>query len=267
MAADPTEELAISVLNDYPDFKYRKAFVQIVALLHSIDRVKPYLDLLKKKVNDQLLVVQNAIAVAEDTHGQSLLMRLSGDKDQQLGVALHEVLMSTEAAHGFDVTEYWYLGGVLDSSDFLSMMEKRIAFLDPLVNPRHGAQTHRIQWWIVAQAIDDGKIGSIGLKAADLYAETATPSAQVASSPSSASTLWYRTFDNVQGGTDVGKNTPRCPEWLATYLAKHYPDFLGPAELVAQQWDTAPKGDCNALKTMKVMQLMTGQTQVRRKAF
>ena len=252
---------AARILEDYPDFPYRDEFAQIIELLHDTSRVDEYLAALREKVSTRAVIVES-----RRTAGKLLSDDIA--KEQILGIALHDVLCEAEKTHGF-AKDVWYLGGVLSEPDFFQMMEERIPFMDPLVNKRHGAQTHRMQWWMVCKEMDSGRgaLGQCQKNASELYAATAYASAQKATGASSATTLWYRTFDNIQGGSDPGKTTGRCPEWLCSHIKKNYTTVLWPAELVAQAWDTAPLGTSEFLITANNITKMTGKTQVKKMAF
>lgn len=174
------------ITGSFPDFPYQKSFIRIHELLNSEPSVRALLGQLEANIN----------------------AGTSKEKAQQL----YDALRLREVAGGFDPSEVGYWLGVVSADDFFKTMlgtddngNLPIAFLDPLVQERHGAETHRIQWWMVSKDLEENPGKYDDVTPAELFRSTASEAAQ----PQGIDNLWFRTFD-AQAGCD----TARSPESL-----------------------------------------------------
>ncbi|MFO1320973.1 MAG: LirA/MavJ family T4SS effector [Burkholderiales bacterium] len=221
-------------------------FGRIWWLLDDEVRVNAFLDDLSTRVQKQIQIVKNLRSGA-----QGVLKSYSDEGI--LGVALHDVLRETEIAQGFSKDRVYFLEGVLEAFEFLEMMDQRIPFMDPRVNRNHGAQTHRIQWWIVGEDMKANKGFWNAPSAGDLYLVTAT--ARKRDFRSGNDTLWYKSFDAQRGGPGQPQ-TARCPEFLLTHIESTDPTFLYRAELCAQEWNAnTPKDRSENLQNIRITSL------------
>ncbi|MET0405988.1 MAG: LirA/MavJ family T4SS effector, partial [Cystobacter sp.] len=121
----------VDIKKSFPKFPYPKSFQRIQEVLDDQALVDHY-----------LLQLDHQIAESVQRN------RVEGYSVAQ---ALNDNLRETEDREGFNKNEVKYVLGVLSTEEFYGMMEGPYAFLDPFVTPRHGAETHRIQWWIISQ--------------------------------------------------------------------------------------------------------------------
>jgi len=212
-------------------------FLKIINLLDSKETVQGYLDILISEMVAEKVVVANAVGTSEDC----LMAEL--DDDEQWGEALHLVLRKQEDKHGFDEKKVFWLEGLLGTDDFLAMMANKIVFMDPFVTANHGAQTHRIQWWMISKAMDASSPSAWDAESAsDLY----LLANRARFGPGTEDTLWYLVFDAQR------EKTARCPEFLTPYIKKYNESgFFKKAEEVALDWGTTPKGRIENLKLVK----------------
>ena len=245
------------VVEKYDEFEFKDEFEYILDLLSDQGRVDAYLKMLSEDVQ------KRCMAIAAFEGGDRGI--LPADEDEIKGIVLHDILCETETAHGFS-SQVWYLGGVLSTASFFEMMLDVHPFMDPLVNAKHGAQTHRIQWWMICKEIDKRRLITTAANASELYKATAHKNAQVKVGATSATTLWYKVFDNIQGGGDLGSETARCPEWLMQHIKENYTTYLKPAEIAAQIWNTAPKACSTKYRELRIAGFLSAKGNVKKKA-
>lgn len=205
----------VEIAEVFPKFRYAKSFGRIQAFLDSEEEVRSQLVEL-----DQRVVLQCARFRVEDP-------------DYPEAQALYDILRESEDVAGFNKGEVKYVTRVLAPGMFLSMMLGAYAFLDPFVTTKHGAETHRIHWWMIAQDMRANPLAyDEKLQPADLFRATADPAAYAGPE----NNVWYHTLDAFQGKC----TTARAPESLKEYILTNFP-ALAAAEQQQMKWDTCVK--------------------------
>lgn len=207
----------VDIASTFPDFPYAKSFQRILALLDDKAAVDKHLKELNAEVKK--LVDKNQKDDASYAEGQ----------------ALYDIFRSVETEEGFHKTQVCYVTGVLSPANFLKMMKGKMAFLDPYVTPRHGAETHRIQWWMIAQDLATNKaLYDAGQSASELFMATAGVGAYLGPNDN----IWYHSLDAMQGKCD----SARAPESLKQYIgATPAYSLIAAAEANQMSWDTCVK--------------------------
>ena len=198
-----------------PEFPLAGAYTRIMALLDDEKEVKKHLTALDSMV--QKAHADNVKKDAEYTKAQ----------------ALYDILRESEILHKFEPTKVYYITGVIKSAEaFYKLMKDKTAFLDPFVTKNHGAETHRIQWWIIGRDMAD-KAKIYGAKvASEVYQAAADPRGQ----GKGTSNVWYNALDADQGKC----NSARAPESLKEYINAKFPNIAA-AEQQQMAWDTVVK--------------------------
>lgn len=207
----------IEVATTFADFPYAKSFQRIMALFDDKASVDKHLKELNAQIKKKVDKYQK------------------DDANYSEGQALYDIFRSVETDEGFHKSQVCYVTGVLSPANFLKMMKGKMAFLDPYVTPRHGAETHRIQWWMIAQdmAANKGEYDD-GQSASDLFMSTAGVGAYIGPN----NNVWYHSLDALQGQCD----TARAPESLKAYIgATPAYSLIAAAEANQMSWDTCVK--------------------------
>ena len=157
------------------------------------------------------------------------------DSNYTKAQALYDILRESEVLHKFDANKVAYITGVIKTADqFYHLMDKKIAFLDPNVTAKHGAETHRIQWWIIGRDMAD-KAKIYGAKvASEVYAAAADKTAR--NDDKGTNNAWYNALDADQGSCD----SARAPECLKEYINAKCKN-IAEAEAQQMKWDSAVK--------------------------
>lgn len=215
---------AINVKERFPEFGYAKSFQRIQWILDDRETVDRLLTKLDEKIKARL-----------DHHKP-------GDDSYTEAQALYDILRKCEDDGGFVRTEVKYVTGVLSAEKFRSMMSGPYAFLDPFVTQRHGAETHRIQWWMIAKDLkaNPGEYDE-GARTGRLFASTADGHAF----RSGEDNVWYHTLDALQGRC----TTARAPESLKEHINSAF-QYVAAAEAAQMAWNTCVKWRYGALKTL-----------------
>lgn len=207
----------VNIEKQFSKFPYPKSFSRIQEILDDEKIVSKLLSELDKQISERY-------------------KKFNGQDDKYTkNQAMYDIIRETEDAHGFMDKEVKYVMGVLTGPQFYSMMKGPYAFLDPFVTPRHGAETHRIQWWMIAQDIagNTNKYED-NVQAGALFASTAFKSAN----NGKENNVWYLTLDALQGKC----TSARAPESLKEYIVsnKEYANIAA-AEALQMSWDTATR--------------------------
>ncbi len=200
-----------------PNFKYAPAYTRIMELLDDEGLVKKH-----------LMALDSMVKKSFDDMSKK-------DSNYTKAQALYDILRESEILHKFDANKVAYITGVIKTADdFYHLMEKKLAFLDPNVTPKHGAETHRIQWWIIGRDMAD-KAKVYGAKvASEVYAAAADKTAR--NNDKGTNNAWYNALDADQGSC----NSARAPESLKEYINAKFPN-IAEAERDQMKWDTAVK--------------------------
>ncbi|NNF06429.1 MAG: hypothetical protein HKN21_06685 [Candidatus Eisenbacteria bacterium] len=204
--------------NGFDSAKLAK-FTQIAEMFEDQSQVDLYLAKLEAAVLQKELALRDVVT----------------NEDKRWSQALYDILRESEDAAGFDKTQVWYLEGVVSADQFFEMMRGPIAFMDPNVTPKHGAETHRIQWWMVGELLGAAEGGP-------LFSSTADPKAS--SGDSSEDTLWYKVFDYQSHGANIDgtlNGTARSPEFLKQHLSVMNYSSLVKAEEGSMSWTNGAK--------------------------
>lgn len=217
---------AVNVAQTFPDFPYAKSFQRIMQLLDDKDAVKKHLEVLNGEIVRKV-------------------SKERGPNDEYSAAqALYDILRKSELEQGFHKTQVCYVTGVLSAQKFLAMMNDKMAFLDPNVTPLHGAETHRIQWWMIARDMDANRDQYDPVSASDLFKSTADLSA---TGPRGAGNVWYHALDADQGRCD----SARAPESLKAYIvSKPAYSKIAEAEALQMKLDTCVKMPWSKAKTL-----------------
>ena len=211
---DKTYEVKIA--ESFPKFAYPKSFQRIQALLDSPDLVKPLLKQLDKEVAD-------------------LFTKNKKEEGYTIAFAMYDTLRAVEKANGFSPDQVKYLLGVLKAEEFIAMVKQKCAFMDPYVTLKHGAETHRIQWWMIAQDIKkNAGLYEPKVNAGTLFEAALSPEGF----KSAADNVWYHNLDAVQGKC----TTARAPEYLKEhFMTKGLYPAISEAEQASMVWDNTVK--------------------------
>lgn len=220
----------VDIAQTFPDFPYAKSFERIMWLLDN-----------KTEVSDHLTFLNSEI-----------VRKLNKDRDANAGYsaaqALYDILRKSEIEQGFHKTQVCYVTRVLSAGKFLAMMNQKMAFLDPNVTLFHGAETHRIQWWMIARDMEDHSNEYDGVSASDLFKSTA---AESATGRAPAGNVWYHALDANQGKCD----SARAPESLKAYIgSKDAYSKIAEAEAMQMKLDTCVKMPWSKAKTLSSQQ-------------
>lgn len=217
---------AVDVAATFAEYPYAKSFQRIMAIFDDKATVDGYL----KELNGQ-------IKKKVDKHKKD-------DPNYSEAQALYDIFRSVENDEGFHKTQVCYVTGVLSPDKFLKMMKGKMAFLDPFVTNRHGAETHRIQWWMIAQDMAANKaLYDAGQSASDLFMSTAGVGAYIGPN----NNVWYHALDALQGKCD----SARAPESLKEYIgATPAYSLIAAAEANQMRWDTCIKLPHKAATTL-----------------
>jgi|JI10StandDraft_1071094.scaffolds.fasta_scaffold48365_2 hypothetical protein len=212
-----TKSYQFDLAQKCPNFKFAPAYTRIMELLDDEALVKKHLmalDSLVKKSFDDMS---------------------KKDSNYTKAQALYDILRESEILHKFDASKVAYITGVIKTADqFYYLMDKKLAFLDPNVTPKHGAETHRIQWWIIGRDMAD-KAKIYGAKvASEVYAAAADKTAR--NDDKGTNNAWYNALDADQGSC----NSARAPECLKEYINAKFKN-IAEAEALQMKWDSAVK--------------------------
>jgi hypothetical protein len=237
-----TRTYFLEISTTFTRFKYHKSFQRIQELLDNKDSVTELLGELNDSVERKCVDYGDACTSS---------------------FAMYDILREAETSNGFKQDEVKYVLGVLGAAEFTAMVQSKCAFLDPFVTPRHGAETHRIQWWMIIQDMkkNPDKYDS-DVDAGTLFAEALGESALLNNpgvGPDSTNNVWYHCLDANQGWC----NTGRAPEALKAYFMS-YPGIKA-AEEGQMKWDTTVKMRFATWKDLGPAQrLMERNWEVRR---
>ena len=205
-----------------PDKKFQKAFERIHVLLSDKKLCKGYLEAMEGKIVKRMKTPPEG-APSPYTAAQ----------------AMYDILRDAEIAHKFDADEVKYITGVITTAQkFYDLMAGKFAFLDPKVTTRHGAESHRLQWWIIMQDMkaNSAEYGDVKL-ASDLYFYCSTKDPR--NGDKGTDNLWYQSFDADQSKCDDFRGA----ENIKGYITKHasaYPNIVA-AEKAQMATDTSIK--------------------------
>lgn len=225
-----SKSYAVNIAQTFPRFPYATSFQRIMELLDDKREVSKHLTFL----NDEIV--------------RKLNKERGANAEYSAAQALYDILRKSELEQGFHKTQVCYVTEVLTAEKFLVMMNQKMAFLDPNVTRFHGAETHRIQWWMIARDMKDnpGKYDSVS--ASDLFKSTA---AESATSPAPAGNVWYHALDANQGKCD----SARAPESLKAYIgSKDAYSKIAEAEALQMKLDTCVKMPWSKAKTLSTQQ-------------
>ncbi len=212
----------VDIAAQFSKYPYPKAFQRVQELLDD-----------QKMVDLHLIELEKQIQAGLDKYGE--------DKLFTPAQAMYDILREKEDAHGFVPDQIYYVTGVLSVEEFYGMMRGPVAFLDPFVTNRHGAETHRIQWWIIARDIEADTITKYyppktvddkPFTAGALFASTADESAYNGKEDN----IWYLTLDALQGKC----TSARAPESFKEYISQTY-KLISLAEEAQMKWDDCVK--------------------------
>lgn len=196
-----------------PDEKYQKGFTRIHVLLSDKKLCKSYLDAMEKEIAKRMKTPPEG-APSPYTAAQ----------------AMYDILRDSEIAHKFDANQVKYVSGAITSKQtFFDLLDGRFAFLDPFVTNRHGAESHRLQWWIImqdmkAKATEYGEVKY----ASDFYYYCSTKGPR--NNDKGNDNLWYVSFDANQSACDDFRGA----ENIKGYITKHkttYPNIAAAEEV------------------------------------
>lgn len=205
-----------------PEAKFQEGFERIHVLLSDKKLCKSYLDAMEKEIVKRMKAPPDG-APSPYTAAQ----------------AMYDTLRDAEIAHKFDANEVKYITGVITTAQkFYDLMDGKFAFLDPKVTNRHGAESHRLQWWIIMQDMkaNASEYGAVKL-ASDFYFYCSTKGPR--NGDKGNDNLWYVSFDANQSACDDFRGA----ENIKGYITKHastYPNIVA-AEAAQMATDTSIK--------------------------
>jgi hypothetical protein len=231
-----TKHYQPNIAAGFPQFKFAKSFQRIHFLLNTEGKVSEHLTELNRQIGQR---VQDNKADTSYTASQ----------------ALYDILRECEDLGGFDKTQVKYVTGVLKADEFRAMMTGCVAFLDPFVTPRHGAETHRIQWWMISRDMAaNASEYDANVTPAQLFASTNDPTAIKGDN----NNVWYICLDASQGACDSGC----APESLKEYILAKFPNVAS-AEASQMKWDTCTKARYSVIKGLPAVARMKAQELVQ----
>jgi hypothetical protein len=218
-----TKTYPVNIAETFAEYKYPKSFQRIQTLLDSKEMVTTLLKSLDTEIGKN--VKKNE---AEDGYTASQ--------------AMYDILRESEVANGFHKTEVKYLKGVLTPKMFGDMIRTKCAFLDPFVTNRHGAETHRVQWWMIMEDMTKNAGEYEKVDAGTLFASTLDKAARIEGKKTN--NVWYHSLDADQGQC----TSARAPESLKEYFASF--KNIDAAEAGEMKWDTTIKMTWTAFKKL-----------------
>lgn len=160
---------------------------------------------------------------------------------------MFDVLRAVELAHGFNAQVLFIDKVITSAAQFFSIMKNKHAFLDPFVTARHGAESHRLQWWIIMHDMKKNPAKYPGVSgAAELFAYCSTDEA---GTKNKTDNLWYMTFDANQQNCDDF----RAAENVTDYIKKNqstYPHIFAAEQQQSLGWSSCVKMTSDKRKSL-----------------